>query len=166
MLYPIIVQFLHINTLTTSLRTPTVVCADLAHTTLLVTITVESLIRKLLPLRKHFKIMLLDEVLDYRYFVISERTLLHHLGSTIGINEKLGGALLPQFTVSAGMDMHCLQNAMCRKIEPMPQNLLCKILGHSQAAVMYLRFSDTMRMAIADSTSSMLVSLSSPDAMM
>ena len=35
-----------------------------------------------------------------------------------------------------------------------------------QAAVMYLRFSDTMRMAIAASTSSMLVSLSSPEAMM
>ena len=52
------------------------------------------------------------------------------------------------------------------RFSPMPQNLFCKILGHSHAAVMYLRFSDTMRMAIADSTSSMLVSLSSPDVMM
>jgi hypothetical protein len=39
--------------------------------------------------------MLLDEFLDYRYFVISERSLQHHPGRAIGINEKLGSALLP-----------------------------------------------------------------------
>ena len=110
--------------------------------------------------------MLLDEFLDYRYFVIPERTLHHHPGRAIGINEKLGSALLPQFAIPAGMNVHCLQDTMRRKVEPMSQNLFCKILWHGQAAVMYLRFSETMRMGIADSTASMLVSLSAPDAMM
>lgn len=164
-LQPIIVQFLHINTWTISFTTSRVVCAVLAHTTLFDT-TVETLIRKFLPLREHFEIMLLDKVLDYRYFVIPERTLQHHPGRAIGINEELGSALLPQFAIPAGMNVHCLQDTMRRKVKPMPQNLFCKILWHGQAAVMYLRFSDTMRMAISDSTSSMLVSLSAPDAMM
>ena len=75
--------------------------------------------------------MLLDEVLNYWNFMIAERALLHHSGSAVCLDEELRRTLLSEFAVSTGMDVHCLQDAVRREVEPMPQNLLCKILWHS-----------------------------------
>ena len=63
--------------------------------------------------------------------MIAERALLHHSGSAVCIDEELGSTPLSEFAVSTGMDVHCLQDTVRREVEPMPQNLLCKILWHS-----------------------------------
>ena len=79
------------------------------------------------------------------------------------LRSKRVRTFLARLSVLARMHVHRLKNAMRRKVKPMAKDFLCKIFWHNQATQMYLRFSLTMRMAISASTSSMFVSLNSPD---
>ena len=107
--------------------------------------------------------MLLDERLDLWDILIPQCSLTHHPGRPVRIDKELRRTFLAQLSVLARMHVHRLKNAMRRKVKPMAKDFLCKIFWHNQATQMYLRFSLTMRMAISASTSSMFVSLNSPD---